>query len=324
MAENVLAVAGLTRRFGTVVANDAISLQVRAGEVVGLLGHNGAGKTTLASQVVGLLRPDAGSIHVCGIDAVAKPALARRYVALQSQAQAPMDGLTPRTAIELAGRIRGLSSRRARATAAELAEELDIGPWLDRRAQPEGRGLSGGIRRLTAFAMTVAASPPLLILDEPTNDIDASRRRLLWTALRRRADAGAGVLLVTHNVTEAERIVDQLVVLDRGQVVGAGSPAELRGTRDTDLRMELHLPAEGGEPDLTSVTVKPLRQLRVGRRLLITVPAEQAASAVAWASGLRDAAQIDSYALAPATLEDAYLALTSSDDSASREEHARV
>ena len=98
----VLEVSGLTRRFGAVVANDGVDLQVRAGQVVGLLGHNGAGKTTLVSQVVGLLRPDAGEIHVGGLDAVADPAAARRQVALQPQAQAPIDGLTPRMAITLA------------------------------------------------------------------------------------------------------------------------------------------------------------------------------------------------------------------------------
>ncbi len=314
MDDDVLDISGLTRRFGTVVANDDISLRVRPGEVVGLLGHNGAGKTTLVSQVIGLLRPHAGTIRVGGIDAVADPAAARRHVALQAQAQAPLDGLTPRTAIQLAGRVRGLSVRRARAVAEDLADELDIRPWLDRRALPEGGGLSGGIRRLTAFAMTVAAPTPLLVLDEPTNDIDASRRRLLWTAVRRRADAGAGVLLVTHNVTEAERIVDELVVLDRGRVVAAGSPARLRGTQDTDLRLELQLPPGGSAPAAPPEGLTVVREVRAGRRVLLTVPAHEAATAVTWATSLRDAGGIDGYSLAPATLEDAYLGLTAQED----------
>lgn len=313
---DVLHVTGLTRRFGAVVANDDVTLRVRPGEVVGLLGHNGAGKTTLVSQVVGLLRPDGGTIRVGGTDAVAHPAAARRHVALQPQAQAPIDGLTPRTAIELAGRVRGLSARRARAAAEELADELDILPWLDRRALPEGRGLSGGIRRLTAFAMTVVTPTPLLVLDEPTNDIDASRRRLLWEAVRRRGDAGAGVLLVTHNVSEAERIVDELVVLDRGRVVASGSPARLRGTQDTDLRLELQLPPDGAADVLAGPPVTVLRTVRSGRRVLLTVPAGQAAAAVTWATSLRDAGRVDGYSLAPATLEDAYLALTSPADDA--------
>ena len=312
MDQDVLHIAGLMRRFGATVANDDVSLRVRPGEVVGLLGHNGAGKTTLVSQIVGLLRPDSGTIRVDGTDAIADPGAARRRVAMQPQAQAPIDGLTPRIAIEIAGRIRGLSGRDARAAATQLAEELDIAQWLDQRALPEGRGLSGGIRRLTAFAMTVAAPTPLLVLDEPTNDIDASRRRLLWAAVRRRGDEGAGVLLVTHNVAEAERIVDDLVILDRGKVVASGSPAQLRGTGDNDLRLELQLPPGAADPtaEPADLPVTALQLVRTGRRVLLTVPATQAAQAVTWATGLRDQGRLDGYALGPTTLEDAYLALT--------------
>ncbi|MCL3861603.1 ABC transporter ATP-binding protein [Actinotalea sp. K2] len=312
MNQDVLTVRDLTRRFGSVTANDGVTLRVRPGEVVGLLGHNGAGKTTLVSQIVGLLKPDAGSIEVAGIDAVADPAAARRRVALQAQAQAPLDGLTPRTAIEIAGRIRGLSALRARTVAGELGEELDIGDWMDRRALPEGGGLSGGVRRITAFAMAIAAPTPLVVLDEPTNDIDASRRRRLWAAVRRLGDQGSGVLLVTHNVVEAERVVDELVVMDRGRVVAAGTPSTLRGSHDTDVRLELVLAPGTQDPSdpLDRVPLPVTRRVRAGRRVLLTLPAAQAASAVAWATGRREQGDLDSYSLAPATLEDAYLAVT--------------
>lgn len=316
MNDDVLRIIDLTRRYGHVVANDGISLHVRPGEVVGLLGHNGAGKTTLVSQVVGLLRPDAGEIRVGGVDAVQSPGAARRHVALQPQAQVPIDGLSPRSAIEIAGRIRGLSSRDARTAAVDLAEELDIGPWLDRRALPEGGGLSGGIRRLTGFAMAVAAPTPLVILDEPTNDIDASRRRLLWDAVRRRGDLGTGVLLVTHNVAEAERIVDRLVVLDKGRLVADGSTARLRGTQDSDLRLELHLHPEQADPSADDPLLPVLRRVRTGRRTLLTVAADKAADVVGWATGLHSNGRIEGFSLAPATLEDAYLALTTSPDPA--------
>jgi ABC-2 type transport system ATP-binding protein len=324
--ETVLAVEGVTKRFGEVVANDALALQVRPGEVVGLLGHNGAGKTTLVSQVVGLLRPDAGSIQIAGIDAVADPAAARRCVALQAQAQAPMDGLTPRAAIEFAGRLRGLSRERARAAAEQLTDELDIRDWLDRRALPDGGGISGGVRRLTAFAMAAVAPTPLVVLDEPTNDIDASRRRRLWQAVRRLGDQGAGVLLVTHNVAEAERVVDHLVVLDHGKVVASGTPGQLRGSDDTDLRLDLHLHPAGLDPSdpIDHVPVPVTRRVRVGRRVLLTVSAADAAPAVAWATDLRGADRLEGYALAPATLEDAYLAVTASPEATREDELTHV
>lgn len=312
MNADALRITGLTRRFGKVVANHDISLRVRPGEVVGLLGHNGAGKTTLVSQIVGLLKPDSGQIHLGPTDAVRDPAAARRHVALQPQGQAPIEGLTPRSAIEIAGRLRGLSARDARSTACALAEELDIGPWMDRRALPEGGGLSGGIRRLTGFAMAVAAATPLLILDEPTNDIDAARRRLLWEAVRRRGDLGSGVLLVTHNVAEAERIVDELVILDRGRVVAHGSPAQLRGTQDTDLRVELQLPPDGADPSEEAGSPSALRRVRSGRRTRLTVAADNAADTVRWASEQHSAERIEGFSLAPATVEDAYLAITAS------------
>ena len=307
---DVLRITGLTRSFGPVRANDDISLRVGPGDIVGLLGHNGAGKTTLVSQVVGLLHPDEGEIRVGRVDAVRSPGAARRHVALQPQAQAPIDGLTPRSAIEIAGRLRGLSTRDARAAAVALADELDIGPWLDRRALPDGGGLSGGIRRLTGFAMAVAAPTPLLILDEPTNDIDASRRRLLWDAVRRRGDDGSGVLLVTHNVAEAERIVDDLVILDRGRVIAHGSPARLRGTQDSDLRLELHVPTGSADPSEEASDLPVRRRVRTGRRTLLTVAAAEGAAVVSWATAQHAEGRIEGFSLAPATLEDAYLSLT--------------
>lgn len=341
----ILDIHQLTRRFGNVTANDSVSLQVRAGQLSGLLGHNGAGKTTLVSQIVGLLRPDSGSLHVAGIDAICRPALARRAVALQTQSTASLDGLTPRLAITLAARLRGLSARDSRAASGRLLDELDLGPWADRAARPEGGGLSGGVRRLTTLAMALAAPVPLLVLDEPTNDVDAARRRLLWSALRRRADDdGAAVLVVTHNVNEAESVVDELTVLDRGRVVASGSPAQLRaralggkeevdaegtGGSDDTLRLTLRLPGEPdpvptdaaaerrqAEPRREALGLHLPEQLEVrgsvvvGRRVIITLPASRAGEAVAWATSQRDAGVIEDYTLGSASLEDAYLALT--------------
>lgn len=315
----VLQISHLTRRHGSVLANDDISLTAASGQVLGLLGHNGAGKTTLVSQVVGLLRPDHGSIRLGDLDAVAHPAAARRLTAIQPQAQSPIDGLTPRTAIQLSGRLRGLPPQTCRARAQDLAEELDITKWFDRRALPEGGGLSGGIRRLTGFAMAVVAPTPLLILDEPTNDIDASRRRLLWEAVRRRADQGAAVLLVTHNVSEAERIVDELVILDAGRVVGAGSPGQLRGSSQQQLRLELQLRPDAADLD-TTVQPTTIRRVDSGRRVLLTIPEREAPAAVAWAQQLVDTDQVEGFSLSPVTLEDTYLALTAPASSGSAQE----
>jgi len=212
-------------------ANDGISLEVAAGEVLGLLGHNGAGKTTLLSQVVGLVRPTAGTISLLGRDPVADPGWARTACSFQPQAQAPLSGVTTRQAIEIVGRLRGGSRRAVRRRTAELLAALDIEEWAD---QP-GERLSGGVRRLTAFCMAIVEPGSLVMLDEPTNDVDPVRRRLLWEQVRGLAAEGHGVVLVTHNIAEAERAIDRVVVLHNGRVAAAGTPAALTAGRKVTL-----------------------------------------------------------------------------------------
>ena len=148
--DTILDITAVTKRFGRTTANDNINLHVMPGAVVGLLGHNGAGKTTLIKQIVGLMKPDTGQIMVNGINAIASPAQARRQVSIQAQHQAPLEGLTPSEAITIAGRLRGMAAGPAHRAAEQIMAELEITPWRTTRAMPEGRGLSGGIRRLTA------------------------------------------------------------------------------------------------------------------------------------------------------------------------------
>ena len=306
----VLSIRGLSKRYPGrrgVQANDGIDLDVLAGQVVGLLGHNGAGKTTLVNQVVGLVRPDAGSIRLAGVDAVVDPDGARRLASIQAQANVPITGLTPRTAVQLVGRIRGGSRREVAARTQMLIETLDIGSWADMPSQK----ISGGIARLTAFCMTAVVPGRIVVLDEPTNDVDPVRRRLLWAAIRTLADDGAGVLLVTHNVREAERVVDHLVILDQGKVIAADTPAGLAASTRGVLTVELdRVTSLGGvvawPPGVTETIRERLRAAG-------TVPAELAADVVRWAQAQVDAGAVERYALAAASLEDVYVRLVGSD-----------
>ena len=303
MPTPMLSISGLHKTYrgrNGARANDGVDLDVAAGAVVGLLGHNGAGKTTLVNQVVGIVKPDAGSITVHGVDAVAAPHLARELVSVQAQANVPITGLTPRRAVELVGRIRGGERAAVRARTADLLESLDLMPWADTPSQK----VSGGIARLTAFAMTTVVPGRLVVLDEPTNDVDPVRRRLLWSQIRRLADDGAAVLLVTHNVREAERVVDHLVVLDEGRVVAAGTPAELAADVAGSLTVELDL--SNGRRDFQT----SLGQVTVtGQRASAQVAAADAATVVAWAQGQVEAGHLERYALVPASLEDVYVGL---------------
>lgn len=306
---DVLTVRGLRKRYRGrkgVQANDGIDLTVAPGQVIGLLGHNGAGKTTLVNQIVGLVRPDEGSIDVAGVDAIAHPERARALVSVQAQANVPITGLSPRRAIELVGRIRGGRRAAVRARTEQLLAELELTEWADVPAQK----VSGGIARLTAFAMTVVQPGRLIILDEPTNDVDPVRRRILWDQIRRLADAGHGVLLVTHNVREAERVVDRLSILDHGIVLADDTPAGLAARRGGDLTIEV---------DLRSDTVPPwppsiIAPTTMHGRWRATVHSADAAEVVRWAQQATADGVVERYALSPASLEDLYIELTTPAD----------
>lgn len=300
-------------------ANDDVSVEVAAGEVVGLLGHNGAGKTTLLNQVMGLARPTSGSIMLAGRDVVGSPAVARRLCSLQPQGQVPLEGVTPRQAVQMMARIRGADRKAAVGRATELIEALDIGEWADQ----SGSKLSGGVRRLTAFAMAAARPGRLVMLDEPTNDVDPVRRRLLWQQVRALADAGSAVVLVTHNVIEAERAVDQLVVMDRGTVVGRGTPAELRGDQAGQLRLELHAADEPSAAvlaeSLATQAFCARQPVSTGRR--VSVPVADVAAAIAWTQATGG---FEEFTLTPVSLEDVYIRLVSEDGTGERAGHAEL
>src|SRR5205814_1026336 len=154
----------------------------------------------------------------------------------QPQSSVPTEGLSPREAVELAGRIRGGSRAHVRARTTELLAALDLGEW-----EHKAHALSGGVARLVTFSMAAVVPGRVVILDEPTNDVDPLRRKLLWQQVRQLADGGSAVLLVTHNVLEAERCVDRLAIVDHGRVLATGTPAALKTDLGAPLRLELVL-----------------------------------------------------------------------------------
>lgn len=310
----LLRIDGLTKTYNHGIrANDGISLEVEEGEVFGLLGHNGAGKTTLVNQVVGLLRPDAGTIVLDGRDVVRDPSAARRSCALQPQAQVPITGLSPRQAIELIGRLRGGRQNEIRDRTMRLVDALDIGQWLD----TSGERLSGGVKRLTSFCMAAVRPGRLVILDEPTNDVDPVRRRLLWEAVRALADEGVAVLLVTHNVLEAERSVARLAILDHGRVIAEGTPASLKAAVADDLRLELVLDPGSALDDLPGFLRHPVT---TGSHVVIAVAQSSARDAIDWASALQRDGRVEEFGLTAANLEDIYVELVGRSDALREQE----
>ena len=232
----ILSIRDLTKRYrnGT-LANDRISLSLEPGEIYGLLGPNGAGKTTLVRQILGLLKPTAGSITLDGIDLVANPGYARANIGFLPQGQFDMQAVHVDELIELIGKLRGLSKAEARSRTEELIERLELEPFRHTSIH----AASGGVRRLAGFATAVIARARLLVLDEPTNDIDPVRRQLLWSMIDELGGEGSTVLLVTHNLAEAERVIDRLAIIDHGRILREGAPSSMRSVVSDRLRLSI-------------------------------------------------------------------------------------
>ena len=289
------------------LANDHISLTLERGEVFGLLGPNGAGKTTLVNQIIGLVRPDSGSIVINGRDVVSDPGYARQACSFQAQTQVPISGLTAKQAIELVGRVRGGSRAEVRMRAEQLLETLDMQQWSGKLADT----FSGGMRRLVAFCMAAVTPGEIVILDEPTNDIDPLRRRLLWDQVRALVDRGSTVLLVTHNVLEAERAVDRLAIVDKGRVVATGTPASLKGDSRDHMQLELVLEPKAQSPELSPLLSHPVV---TGRRIIARLREADVAPAAQWARDLREQGVVEEYSVGPITLEDVYLSVVGAEE----------
>jgi ABC-2 type transport system ATP-binding protein len=297
-------VDNLVKHFGTVAANDGITLRVEPGEVYGLLGPNGAGKSTLVKQTIGLLKPTSGRITLGTHDLVADPDAARQLCSYLPQAQMPIDSFRLREAIELSGRIRGAEMAQVRRRTTELIDALELGEW----SRILGTRLSGGVKRLVGFCMATIAPGHLVILDEPTNDVDPLRRRLLWDQIRALGAQGCSVLLVTHNVLEAEKAVDRLALIAGGCLVAEGTPSSLKAADRAEMRLQVMLVPGVETPALPAWSGSPVR---VGNNLVTTIAEADAPSGISWAAGLIVAGVAEEYALGASSLEDAYIRLTS-------------
>jgi ABC-2 type transport system ATP-binding protein len=287
---------------GKTKANDGITLQVRPGEVYGLLGPNGAGKTTLVKQVIGLLKPTSGGLTLGAHDLVKDPSAARQLCSYLPQAPMPIESFKVREAIQLTGMIRGGDGPSVRARADELMTAMGVDEWRD----TIGSKLSGGVRRLVGFIMVTVWPGRVVILDEPTNDVDPLRRRLLWEQVRRLGDQGAAVLLVTHNVMEAEKSVDRLAVIDDGRLIAEGTPSSPKAEDRGRLRLQVMLLPGAETPDTQALVEQ---HTRVGNNLMTVIPEDRAGDGIAWARSLVEQGRAEEYALAATTLEDVYIRL---------------
>ncbi|MCW2491109.1 MAG: type transport system ATP-binding protein [Pseudonocardiales bacterium] len=220
-----VSVDSLVKTFGgTVRALDGVSFEIPTGTVLGLLGPNGAGKTTAVRVLTTLLRPDSGSARVAGVDVLADPEAARRVIGLAGQYAAVDEALTGAENLRLVGSLNHLGRAERRQRSEELLEQFGLSDAADRTLKT----YSGGMRRRLDLAAALVARPPVLFLDEPTTGLDPRSRIDLWAVIGQLVADGTTLLLTTQYLEEADRLADQICVIDHGKVIAEGTAAELK------------------------------------------------------------------------------------------------
>jgi ABC-2 type transport system ATP-binding protein len=301
--------AGLAKRYGDVRALDGLDLVAPSGQVTAVLGPNGAGKTTFVNAVATLLRPDAGELRVCGIDAAAEPHRVRRAIGLAGQTAAVEPALTGRENLVMIARLFGHSRAAARAAADVVLAEIHLREDADRPV----KGYSGGMRRRLDLGASLVGAPRLLLLDEPTTGLDPRTRLDLWESIRSLVANGTDVLLTTQYLEEADQLADHVVIIDRGRAIATGTPTELKSRAGRDVvevraRHARDIGAIAGV--LESVGTEAPAVDHPARR--VTVPVEDGTARLTDAVRLladQDVA-LDDIGLRRPTLDEVFLALT--------------
>ena len=309
MGTPAIAADNLRKSYGEVVALDWVSFAVSWGSVTGLLGRNGSGKTTTVAILATSVRPDTGGAKVAGFDVARQPEAVRRSIGFAGQFAAVDANLTGTENLVLIGRLSRLGRRQARRRAVELAERFGITDAAGRLV----RTYSGGMRRRLDLAAALVASPPVVFLDEPTTGLDPESRLGLWETITELVGGGTTVLLTTQYLEEADALYDQVVIIERGQVVACGTPAELKASVGTVV-IELTFPTD------TDAEVVTDRLVGCGWRpecagSVVYLRSECGSQAVVAVVRALEGACPDPLAVSirKATLDDAFLALTATE-----------
>ena len=306
---NVIEAQGLQKHYGDVTALDGLDLQVEEGTVMGLLGPNGAGKTTTVRVLTTLLKPDAGSATVLGLDVVREDKELRRRIGVSGQYAAVDEHLTGFENLDMVGRLYHLGAKASRERAEELLAQFDLTEAAGRVV----KGWSGGMRRRLDLAGALVARPPVLFLDEPTTGLDPRGRAGMWDVIADLVAGGTTLLLTTQYLEEADRLADKIAVIDRGTVIALGTSDELKGqVGGESIELVLHDPADEQR------AVEAARGLGVGdprrdqRSRTLTIPVDGGSDDLVellerlGAQGIR----LDEVGLRRPTLDDVFLHLT--------------
>jgi len=306
---NAVSARGLVKHYGDVKALDGIDLTVPRGSILGLLGPNGAGKTTAIRILTTLLRPDAGTAEVAGVDVLKDPREVRRHIGLSGQYAAVDEYLTGFENLDMIGRLYHLGRQASRVRARKLLSQFRLEDAGDRMTKT----YSGGMRRRLDLAGALVADPPVLFLDEPTTGLDPRSRIDMWEVIQELVAGGTSLLLTTQNLEEADLLANNIVVIDHGKVIAEGTADQLK-TQVGGERLEITV-ADGAQLAAAREVLEPLgvgkASLEAHRRSLL-MPVSGGAAVLTDALRRLDAAQIvlDDVGLRRPTLDDVFLSLT--------------
>jgi ABC-2 type transport system ATP-binding protein len=301
---------GVAKKFGKVEALAGLDLVAEQGRVLALLGPNGAGKTTFVRAVATLLVPDAGTLRVAGLDVVRQADKVRQQIGLAGQYAAVEEAMTGRENVVMVARLFGQDKKAAKANADRVLELLNLTEAAGRLV----RTYSGGMRRRLDLGASLVGAPRLLLLDEPTTGLDPQGRLDLWEAIRNMVVSGTDVLLTTQYLEEADQLANDVVIVDHGRAIAAGTPSELKQQAGRDV-IEARV---GDAADLATV-VDALRRVGAGEEpsvdqatLRVTVPAHHGTDDLA--NALKELANagvtLDDIGLRRPTLDEVFLILT--------------
>ncbi len=308
MANDVIQVSGLTKKFKELTAVNGVSFSVREGEIFGFLGPNGAGKTTTINMLTTVLRPNAGKATVAGHDIASDPLGVRRIIGLVPQEYTADEDLTGMENLLLVASLYGVPKEEARKRADSLLKLVQLSDAADRNVET----YSGGMRRRLELACGLINRPKVLFLDEPTLGLDVQTRAAVWNYIRLLKEQYKMTLfMTTHYLEEADSLCDRVAIIDHGKIVALDTPAALKASLGGDI-IDIHVnsgPTDGLAEVLKGIpTVREIRPLDGGYRLTV-LNGEETAPEVLDAIRGRDL-KVSKISIAKPTLDEVYLART--------------